>query len=172
MSKAIEYSDKDQKMFVRTKIKKGEDDKKINNKPSSKEKNVNKEENNNNIEINSSIIEEKNDEEINLSNLDEKIYNEENNENKKGLMLTELLDINYNDNNDKNKENNKNSFLEDYYQKLNAPLSLLKGIDLGIKKTNDEIYQKIQNHQLKINNKNVSFKELLLMLKFKNRIVV
>ena len=159
MSKAVEYSDKDQKLFSRTK-KKAEGEKKRKKKSSSKKKKVNKEDSN--AELSSSLIEEKKDEEINLSNLDEKFFNEDNKENKKGLMLTELLNINNNDNNDKKKDNNKNSFLEEYYQKLNAPLSLRKGVDLGIKKTNDEIFQKIQNNHLKINNKNISFKELFL----------
>ena len=161
MSKAIEYSNKDQKLFSRGKSsKKEEGEKKKKKKTSLKEKEIiekeDKEEKEKKEEKGEKEVKEN---EINISNIVEKLTNEDNNEKKEGLMLTELLDIN--NNNNKKKENKQIIFLENQYQKLNTPLTLQKGIDLGIKKTKDDIRQKLKNAKLKINNRNISVNQII-----------
>ena len=160
MSKAIEYSNKDQKLFSRGKSsKKEEGEKKKKKKTSLKEKEIIEKEDKEDKEKKEEKGEkEVKENEINISNIVEKLTNEDNNEKKEGLMLTELLDIN---NNNKKKENKQIIFLENQYQKLNTPLTLQKGIDLGIKKTKDDIRQKLKNAKLKINNRNISVNQII-----------
>ena len=161
MSKAIEYSNKDQKLFSRGKSsKKEEGEKKKKKKTSLKEKEIIEKEDKEDKEKKEEKGEkEVKENEINISNIVEKLTNEDNNEKKEGLMLTELLDIN--NNNNKKKENKQIIFLENQYQKLNTPLTLQKGIDLGIKKTKDDIRQKLKNAKLKINNRNISVNQII-----------
>ena len=162
MSKAIDYSNEDQKLFSRGKSSK-KDKKKSKNKKSNKDndeipENSEDKNNNNQNELNNEKKELNENENINI---DENFLNERNNEKEGGgLMLTELLDIN---NNNKKEDNKKVIFLKKKYEELKAPLKLKKGIDLGIEKSNNDIHQKITNEKLKINNSKFSVSQIALL---------
>ena len=158
MSKAVEYSNSDQKLFERGNTLKK---KKKLKKKSPKKKEDNNEENKEGRNPNNIKELEKNINENGI-NIDENFFNKNNVEKEGvGLMLTELLDIK----NEKKEENEKNIFLKKKYQDLKTPLNLEKGINIGIKTSLEEIHNKFTNEKLKINDKNLSVGQILLLNK-------
>ena len=162
MSKAIDYSKEDQKLFSR-----GKSSKKGNQKSKNKSSNKNTKEITENSQDNSdnnqksALINEKKD--LNENTNIENILNERNKEKEEGgLMLTELLDIN---NSKKKEDNEKVTFLKKKYEEIKVPPKLQEGINLGIKKSNKYIHHKITNEKLKINNKKLSISQIALLNK-------
>jgi hypothetical protein len=159
MSKAINNSNDEKKLFSGS--KKG-------NKRSKKKSKEKIEKNSDNITQNNNeeLYEEKKD--LNEDNNIENLINERNIDNEgKGLMLTELLDIN----NEKEKKKDGNEgviFLKNKYSLLETPSGLLNGIKLGINNCVKDIHQEISNEKLKISNtKKCSKSQISLLNKFK-----
>ena len=105
-----------------------------------------------------------------------------NNINNGSLMLTELLDLENNNNsenkskssldikdNEKYKEKN-NTFLKKKLENVKLPISLKKGIHISLQNSNEQIKDDFKNDILNINKKNISINELLSLNKSHSKV--
>ena len=105
-----------------------------------------------------------------------------NNINNGSLMLTELLDLENNNNsenkskssldikdNEKYKEKN-NTFLKKKLENVKLPISLKKGIHISLQNSKEQIKDDFKNDILNINKKNISINELLSLNKSHSKV--
>ena len=153
MSKAIGYSNNEQKFFSR------ENNKEIKSQIKLEKKEEGKKENIKATEIKDKDF-EKNElnKDLEETNIDEVLFN--NNNSNGSLMITELINVK-NNNNIKKEDNEKQLYLKKKYQELKTPLNLQKGIYLGMESSLKYIHEQLINENLKINGKNLSFTDIV-----------